>query len=127
MLRTIDLRGRALSSAELLATVPRATAARQEALATAAQLVADVATDGEGALRAQAERFDAVSGHDIRVPAAHLDEALESLDPQIRHALEAAIERVRAASAAQVPPPTVTELGPGARVHQRWQPVRRVG
>lgn len=127
MLRTIDLRGRALSSAELLATVPRATAARQEALATAAQLVADVATDGEGALREQAERFDAVSGHDIRVPAAHLDEALESLDPQIRHALEAAIERVRAASAAQVPPPTVTELGPGARVHQRWQPVRRVG
>ena len=43
MLRTIDLRGRALSPAEMLAAVPRATAARAEALATAATLVADVA------------------------------------------------------------------------------------
>jgi len=127
MLRTIDLRGRALSPAELLATVPRATAEREAALATAARLVADVAADGESALRDQAERFDGVTGHAVRVPAAHLDEALASLDPTVRAALEAAIQRVRAASAAQVPPPSVTELGPGAFVHQRWQPVRRVG
>ncbi len=127
MLRTIDLRGRRLSPAELLATVPRASAEREAALATAARLVADVAADGESALRDQAERFDGVSGHDIRVPAAHLDEALEAIDPAVRAALEAAIERVRAASAAQVPAPAVTELGPGARVRQRWQPVRRVG
>ncbi|MFB7890830.1 histidinol dehydrogenase [Microbacterium sp. NPDC056044] len=127
MLRTIDLRGRALSPAELLATVPRAEAAREEALATAAQIVDDVATRGEAALREQAQRFDGVADHDIRVPAAHLDEALAALDPAVRAALEQAIERVRAASAAQVPAPTVTELGPGARVTQRWQPVRRVG
>ena len=127
MLRTIDLRGRVLSPAELLATVPRATAEREAALATAAQLVADVAAHGESALRDQAERFDGVTGHAVRVPAAHLDEALAALDPTVRAALEAAIERVRAASAAQVPPPSVTELGPGAYVHQRWQPVRRVG
>ncbi|KQZ84012.1 histidinol dehydrogenase [Microbacterium sp. Root166] len=127
MLRTIDLRGRALSPAELLSTVPRATAAREEALATAARIVADIASHGETALRDQAERFDGVTGHDIRVPAAHLDEALESLDPAVRAALEEAIVRVREASAAQVPPTITTELGPGARVTQRWQPVRRVG
>ncbi|WP_375384543.1 histidinol dehydrogenase [uncultured Microbacterium sp.] len=127
MLRTIDLRGRGLSPAELLATVPRATAAREEALSTAAALVSDVASEGEAALRAQAERFDGVSGHAIRVPAAHLDEALGGLDPVVREALEEAIRRVRTASAAQVPPSVVTELEPGARVVQRWQPVRRVG
>ncbi|WP_341999920.1 histidinol dehydrogenase [Microbacterium sp. LWH7-1.2] len=127
MLRTIDLRGRTLSPAELLATVPRAEAAREEAFATAAHIVEDVAARGEVALREQADRFDGVAGHDIRVPAAHLDEALEALDPAVRAALEQAIERVREASAAQVPAPTVTELGPGARVTQRWQPVRRVG
>src|SRR6187402_3491150 len=127
MLRTIDLRGRALSAAELLATVPRAAAAREEALTTAARLVADVARDGETALRDQAERFDGAVGHDLRVPAAHLDEALAGLDPAVRAALEEAIDRVRAASAAQVPAPALTELGPGARVWQRWQPVRRVG
>ncbi|MFK4835853.1 histidinol dehydrogenase [Microbacterium sp. ZW T2_14] len=127
MLRTIDLRGRTLSPAELLATVPRAVAAREEALATAARIVDDVAERGETALREQAEKFDGATGHDIRVPAAHLDEALTALDPAVRAALESAIARVRRASAAQVPAPTVTELGPGARVTQRWQPVRRVG
>ncbi|MFF7681190.1 histidinol dehydrogenase [Microbacterium sp. NPDC007973] len=127
MLRTIDLRGRVLSPAELLAVVPRADAARDEALATAARLVADVAHRGEEALREQAARFDRVSDHAIRVPMAHLDEALRDLDPQIRAALDEAIARVRTASAAQVPGPVVTELGDGARVTQRWQPVRRVG
>lgn len=127
MLRTIDLRGRALTPAELLATVPRATAAREEAFATAAHIVDDVAARGEAALREQAERFDGAVGHDIRVPASHLDEALEALDPAVRTALEQAIARVREASAAQVPAPVVTELSPGARVLQRWQPVRRVG
>jgi histidinol dehydrogenase len=127
MLRTIDLRGRALTPADLLATVPRATAAREEALSTAARIVADVASHGETALRDQAERFDGVAGHDIRVPASHLDEAVAALDPAVRSALEEAIARVREASAAQVPPPTTTVLAPGARVQQRWQPVRRVG
>lgn len=127
MLRTIDLRSRALTAAELLAAVPRAQAARDEALQVAAELVADVRAGGEDALRAQAERFDRVGGHAIRVPAAHLDEALAALDPALRAALEEAIRRVRLASAAQVPAPHATELGPGARVEQRWQPVRRAG
>lgn len=127
MLRTIDLRGRTLSPAELLAAVPRAQAAREAAASAAAEIVADVAARGEKALRDQAERFDAVTGHPLRVPAAHLDEALAALDPAVRQALEQSIARVRRASAAQVPEPVVTELAPGARVAQRWQPVRRAG
>ncbi|MDN3496064.1 histidinol dehydrogenase [Planococcus sp. APC 4015] len=127
MLRTIDLRGRAHSPAELLAAVPRAVAARDEAVAVASRLVADVAADGEAALRDQARRFDGVDDHAIRVPDSHLDEALDGLEPSVRRALDEAIARVRAASAAQVPSPVVTELAPGARVLQRWQPVRRVG
>jgi len=127
MLRTIDLRGRTLTAAELLASVPRAQAARAEALSTAAQIVHDVAGRGESALREQAERFDGVSGHALRVPQEHVDEALAALDPTVRRALEEAIRRVREASAAQVPPPASVELAPGARVEQRWRPVRRAG
>lgn len=127
MLRTIDLRGRVLSPAEFLAAVPRADAARDEALAIAARIVDDVAHRGEEALREQATQFDRVTDHAIAVPAEHLDEALAGLEPDIRAALDEAIRRVRIASAAQVPAPSVTELGPGARVTQRWQPVRRVG
>lgn len=126
-MRTIDLRGRTLTPAELLAAVPRATEARAAALATAAEIVDDVRARGELALREHAERFDRVSGHAIRVPEAHVAEAVASLDPAVRAALEDAIARVRSASAAQVPQPRVTELAPGARVTQRWQPVGRVG
>ncbi|OCG73147.1 histidinol dehydrogenase [Microbacterium sediminis] len=126
-MRTIDLRGRTLSPAELLAAVPRATEARAAALHAAAEIVDDVRARGEASLREQAERFDRVAGHAVRVPAAHIAEAIDGLDPQVRAALEESIRRVRQASAAQVPAPRVTEIGPGARVTQRWQPVSRVG
>lgn len=126
-MRTIDLRGQTLSPSDMLAAVPRATQARAEALDTAARIVDDVRVRGEQALREQAERFDRVSGHAIRVPAEHIDEALASVAPEVRTALEEAIRRVRIGSAAQVPADQVTEIGPGARITQRWQPVHRVG
>lgn len=127
MLRTIDLRGRRPSASELLEIVPRATAARADARAVAARLVADVAERGEAALREQAERFDGVRDHAIRVPASHIDQALAALDPAVRRALEQAVRRVAAASEVQVPAPSSTLLGSGARVDQRWLPVRRAG
>ena len=126
-MRTIDLRGRELSPAAMLAAVPRETQARAEALDTATRIVDDVRERGEQALREQAEQFDRVTGHAIRVPSEHIDEALESLTPEVRAALEEAIRRVRIASAAQVPAQQVTQLGEGARITQRWQPVHRVG
>ncbi|WP_309128639.1 histidinol dehydrogenase [Microbacterium sp.] len=126
-MRTIDLRGRSLAPADMLAAVPRATQARAEALEAATRIVDDVRERGEQALREQAERFDRVTGHAIRVPAEHIAEAAASVDPAVRGALEAAIDRVRRASSAQVPAPQVTEIGPGARIAQRWQPVSRAG
>ncbi|MDR6867821.1 histidinol dehydrogenase [Microbacterium resistens] len=126
-MQTIDLRGRVLTPAQMLAAVPRATEARAEAIAAASAIVEDVRTRGEEALREQAERFDRVSGHAVRVPQEHIDEAVAALAPEIRAALEEAIRRVRTASEAQVPAPAVTELGPGARIRQRWQPVSRAG
>ena len=126
-MRTIDLRGRELSPAEMLAAVPRAAQARAEALDTAARIVDDVRERGEAALREQAERFDRVTGHDLRIPASHIDEALAGLEPEVRAALEEAIRRVRTASEAQIPAPQVTRIGPGATITQRWQPVQRVG
>ncbi|WJL95401.1 histidinol dehydrogenase [Microbacterium sp. ET2] len=126
-MRTIDLRGQALTAAQLLAAVPRAEGTREAAFTAASDIVADVAARGEESLREQAERFDGVTGHEIRVPASHLDEALAGLAPDIRAALEEAIDRVRLGSAAQVPAEIVTIVRPGARIVQRWQPVRRVG
>jgi histidinol dehydrogenase len=111
----------------MLAAVPRASQARAEALETAARLVDDVRARGEEALREQAERFDRVAGHAIRVPAEHIAEALATVEPSVRTALETAIDRVRQGSAAQVPAPQRTQIGPGAVISQRWQPVARAG
>jgi histidinol dehydrogenase len=127
MLRTIDLRGTRPSPTELLALVPRAATDVSAALESARALIDDVRDRGEAALLDQAERFDRVRPAAVRVPAEELAAALEALAPDIRAAIEGTVERVRAASAAQVPAPRKTVLGPGAVIEQRWQPVARVG
>ena len=127
MIRTIDLRGQQLSRAELLALVPRNAADPAAALAIADELVSAVRDQGELALREQALRLDRVEGHSIRVPRSHFEDALASLDESLKSALEVAIARVRAGSAAQVPAATTTTIATGAVIEQRWQPVERVG
>lgn len=124
-MRTIDLRG--VSAREAASRIPRGTAAFDHALKVAAEVVEDVREHGEASLRAQAERFDGVVGHRIRVPREDIAAAVSALPGDVRAALERAIERVRSASAAQVPASSVTTLGPGATVTQRWQPVARAG
>lgn len=127
MLRTIDLRSRPLSTAELRDVLPRPEVNVSAAAETAAQLVDDVRRHGEAALREQAKRLDGVAPDPIRVQADEFARALVELDPAVREALEEMIRRVREASAAQVPPRVETRLAPGATIVQRWQPVDRVG
>jgi histidinol dehydrogenase len=127
MLRTIDLRGTRPTTAGLLALVPRAATDVSAALDAARSIIDDVREHGETALLDQAERFDGVRPAGVRVPADELAAALEGLAPEIRAAALQTIERVRAASEAQVPAPQTTRLAAGAVVEQRWQPVARVG
>ncbi|SIN78260.1 histidinol dehydrogenase [Agromyces cerinus] len=127
MLRTIDLRGTRPSTAGLLALVPRAATDVSAALDAARSIIDEVREHGETALLDQAERFDGVRPSAVRVPADELAAALEGLAPEIRAAALQTIERVRAASEAQVPAPQTTVLAAGAVVEQRWQPVARVG
>ncbi|MGV3732585.1 MAG: histidinol dehydrogenase [Microcella sp.] len=127
MMRTLDLRGRTLSTAELLAVVPRATSDVGSAVEVVDALIAEVRERGSAALLEQAERFDRVRPTSIRVAPELLREAEAALDPAVRVALEEAIDRVRRTTAAQVPDERVTEVAPGARIRQRWQPVDRVG
>jgi histidinol dehydrogenase len=127
MIQTLDLRGSRPSRAELVALVPRARIDVATASETAAAMIADVRERGEAALLDQAERLDRVRPDAVRVDPAAIIAAVEALAPAVRAAIEEAVRRVRLASEAQVPPPAVTDLGPGAEVVQRWQPVERVG
>jgi histidinol dehydrogenase len=127
MIQTLDLRGTRPTRAELGDLIPRARVDVSVASEAAHALIEEVRAGGTEALFAQSERFDRVRPSELRVSTDAIAEAVAGLDPAVRAAIEEAIVRVRAASAAQVPAPAVIEHGPDARVEQRWQPVRRAG
>ena len=126
-MKTIDLRHLQPSRAELAALIPRALTDVGVAADIAADLIADVRARGEMALLDQAERLDRVRPPRIRIHANEVAKAMESLLPEVRDALEEAIDRVTLATRAQVPQSTVTVIAPGAEIIQRWHPVSRVG
>jgi histidinol dehydrogenase len=127
MMQTLDLRDTHPTRADLARLAPRAATDVTAASASAAELIADVRVRGEQALLDQAEKFDGVRPRQIRMHADEIALAMRQLKPEVRGALEQAIDRVTRATQAQVPAPTVTDLGPGAQVIQRWQPISRVG
>ena len=126
--RTVDLRGRSLSLAELREAVPRA---RQQTVADAEEKVTGIITAvrqrGFAALADLARAFDGVEQTHPRVPAEALQSALDGLDPAVRSALEESISRARRFADGQRPAGVDISLGDGAVVSQKWVPVTRVG
>jgi histidinol dehydrogenase len=123
----IDLRGEELSTARLRAALPRGGVDVDAALPSVRPIVEAVAERGAEAALEFGESFDGVRPPTVRVPGAELDAALAGLDPDVRVALEVAIERTRAVHADQRRTNATTTLGPGATVTERWVPVERVG
>jgi histidinol dehydrogenase len=116
----IDLRGEELSAAQLRAAMPRGGVDVDAALPTVRPIVEAVAERGAEAALEFGESFDGVRPPTVRVPSAELDAALAGLDPDVRSALEVAIERTRAVHADQRRADATTTLGPGATVTERW-------
>ncbi|WP_237208381.1 histidinol dehydrogenase [Rothia nasimurium] len=127
-LRTIDLRGSTHTYAELRRLVPRQTTEFVgNALTTVHEILENVQARGADYLRELSARFDGVEQGVLRVPQSAIDDAVASLDPQVRAGLEIAIERTRAFAAAQRPADQTIEVAPGAVLTNRWTPVRRAG
>ena len=95
MIRTLDLRGRQLTKAEINREIPRAKLDVETAMAAIAPILHRVKNGSEETLRELAQEFDGVKPQNIRVPQSALDKALTDLDPAIRSALELSISRVR--------------------------------
>ncbi|MGB3414354.1 MAG: histidinol dehydrogenase [Microbacteriaceae bacterium] len=124
MVNRLDLRGKEGDSTTLL---PRAEFSMVEAIPLAQAVLDDVRTRGSIALLEQAEKFDGVRPDSIRVPLEEIEQAQETLDPQVLAALNESIFRVSEAAKNQVPPFRETRFNDGAIVQQRWQAVERVG
>jgi len=127
VIRTVDLRGKALNKAGYNAELPRAALDVAQAMALVEPILHRVKTGGESELIKLAQEFDGVTPTYIRVPQKALDSALASLDPAIRAALELSIERVRKVHNDQVRMDKTTTVVDGGSVTEKWIPVDRVG
>jgi len=99
----------------------------ETAMVAIAPILKRVENGNEETLRELAQEFEGVKPTHIRVPQVELDNALTQLEPQIRMALETAIERIKKVHGSQVRKSQTTQVVPGAEVTQRWIPVDRVG
>lgn len=128
MISRIDLRGDALPEGPALRELlPRADFDVAAALDKVRPICEDVHHRGDAALIDFAERFDGVRLEQVRVPAEAIAEALETLDPAVRAALEESIRRARTVHRAQRRTTHTTQVVPGGTVTERWVPVERVG
>ncbi|MGV0718468.1 histidinol dehydrogenase [Mycolicibacterium sp. XJ662] len=123
----IDLRGAELSAARLRSALPRGGVDVDAVVPKVRPIVDAVAARGAEAALQYGESFDGVRPDRVRVPHERLQAALAELDPEVRTALEVAIDRARAVHADQRRSDMTTALAPGATVTERWVPVERVG
>ena len=127
MIRSLDLRGKALTKAGYQKAIPRAKLDIAAALVAIEPILQKVKSGTEADLLQLAEEFDGVRPPSIRVPQSALDRALADLDPKIRAALELSAERIRKVHNDQTRGVTTTKVVDGGVVTERWIPVDRVG
>ena len=91
------------------------------------ELMTEVRRDGDRALLRMARRFDGVTLETLEVPRSHWKDALDALDPEVRHQLERAARNIEAFHAAQIPGDVETEIETGVRLGRRGVPLPSVG
>ena len=124
MLNRTDLRG---SHRDPRGLLPRAQLDVSVAVERIRPVVEAVHDHGFSAIREATERFDGVTLERLRVPAAAIAAAAESLDPEVRAALLESIKRARKVHADQKRHDVTTQVVDGGTVTERWVPVARVG
>jgi histidinol dehydrogenase len=127
MIRTLDLRGQALSKAGYQRAIPRASLDIATAMRAIEPILERVKNGNESELLKLAEEFDGVRPASIRVSQVELDKALKNLDPAVRTALELSISRIRKVHEDQKRLDKTTNVVDGGVVTERWIPVDRVG
>lgn len=123
----INLTGKQITRELVAAEIPRAKIDVTAAVESIRSLLESIRTDGAKPIVEIAKTLDGIDIEPIKVNKAELELALQELSPELRRALEIAIERVRKVSVANLPQNTVTELAKGATVRQRWVPIESVG
>lgn len=125
MLATLDLRGRDLGG-DVAKLLPRPVIAGEEPRHIVADIIGDVRAHGDRVLTELTARFDGVTLEAIEVPTEELDAAVESLEPELRAAMEAAIDAITEFHRHQLRPPE-TLVRDGITINAFQRPVGRAG
>ncbi|TVP54662.1 MAG: histidinol dehydrogenase [Gemmatimonadales bacterium] len=90
-------------------------------------ILTEVRQAGDAPLFRMAREFDRVELESLEIPRARWDEALMTLDPDVRAALERAARNLDAFHRAQIPAEVTFESEPGVRLGRRSTPLPAVG
>ena len=126
-IRTVDFRGRSLSKIGYRNELPRAELDIETALLSISPILKTVKNGNESDLLNLCEKFDGTRPKSIRVPISEIESALNSLDIEIRKALEEAIRRITKAHSDQLRSEIFTQVVAGGEVTHKQIPVDRVG
>jgi histidinol dehydrogenase len=127
MISRIDLTGAARTSVDPRDVLPRAALSVEAAVEQVRPLCDEVRSRGAAAVRELTLRFDGVDLPSARVPSQAIADAVAALAPDLRAALEEAIDRTRRVHEAQRRADVTVEVVPGGSVTERWVPAGRVG
>ena len=117
----------ALSDADRAQLLDRSPATDDMVRTTSDAIIDVVRRDGDAALISLAREYDKVRLKSLEVPRDVWRDALRSLDPSLRAAMERAAANIRAVHAAAVPQRVEIAPEPGVIIGRRPDPLHRVG
>jgi histidinol dehydrogenase len=117
-----------LNEAERDAALARPAQSRAEELRHGVeQIIADVRTRGDAALRELSARYDRCTLDALEVSDAEFASAEAKLAPELKAAIREAAARIEAFHAAAAPQPVGVNTAVGVRVERVLRPINRVG
>jgi histidinol dehydrogenase len=117
----------ALNPTARRALFDRSTSDDASVRAQTSEILAQVRSSGDDALRDLAQRYDGVTLESLEVPRAAWRAALDALDPALRRALERAAANIRTVHEAFLPQAREVVTADGAIIGRRPDPLTRVG
>jgi len=117
----------ALSDADRAQLLDRSPATDDIVRTTSEAIIDVVRREGDAALISLAREYDKVRLKSLEVPRDAWRDALRSLDPSLRAAMERAAANIRAVHAAAVPQRVEIAPEPGVIIGRRPDPLHRVG
>lgn len=116
-----------LTDGDRAALLDRAPASDDMVRTTAEAIIDVVRRDGDAALISLAREYDKVRLKTLEISRDAWRDALRSLDPSLRAAMERAASNIHVVHAAALPQTIETRPEPGVIVGRRPDPLRRVG